>query len=28
VLERLVIEAKAQRITVVDRRAIATGGGG
>jgi hypothetical protein len=27
VLERLVIEAKAQRITVVDRRAIATGGG-
>lgn len=28
VLERLVIEAKAQRVTVVDRRSIATGGGG
>lgn len=28
VLERLVIEAKAHRITVVDRRSIATGGGG
>lgn len=28
VLERLVIEAKAQRITVVDRRSIATGSGG
>jgi hypothetical protein len=28
VLERLVIEAKAQRITVVDRRSIAAGGGG
>jgi hypothetical protein len=28
VLERLVIEAKAQRITVLDRRSIATGGGG